>query len=249
MIAASFPSLLQRFFTERLLQHRQVSPHTIASYRDTFRLLLRFAADRLHRAPSAMKIEDWHPAFLGTFLEHLEQTRGNSTRTRNSRLAALHSFFRYVALTEPAHALLCQQVLAMPSKRYSRKPIAFLDRTEIAALLASPDPSTWIGRRDRTLLAVAIQTGLRVSELIRLRRTDVALGTGAHVRCEGRWNRGKINVSTVFAGQDVGVRQVSDRIWLVSFMDYDLGYFDDETCRLEPIDNPFKPKVLPMSPE
>jgi integrase/recombinase XerD len=186
VIAASFPSLLQGFFTERLLRQRQASPHTIAGYRDTFRLLLRYAKQQLGTEPSALKTEDFPPSFLGTFLEHLEGTRGNSTRTRNARLAAIHSFFRYVALAEPAHALLCQQVLAMPSKRYSKKPIAFLDRTEITALLAAPDASTWIGRRDRTLLAVAIQTGLRASELIGLRREDVVLGSGAHVRCEGK---------------------------------------------------------------
>ena len=176
MIAASFPSLLQGFFTERLIRQRQASPHTIAGYRDTFRLLLRFAADQLGKAPSVLKTEDFAPAFVGSFLEHLEQRRGNSSRTRNARLAAIHSLFRYVALAEPAHALLCQQVLAMPSKRYQRKPIAFLDRAEITAVLAAPDLSTWIGRRDRTLLAVAIQTGLRVSELIGLRREDVVLG-------------------------------------------------------------------------
>jgi site-specific recombinase XerD len=116
----------------------------------------------------------------------LEQQRGNSSRTRNARLAAIHSFFRYVAVAEPAHALLCQQVLAMPSKRHQRKPIAFLDASEIIAVLAAPDLSTWIGRRDRTLLAVAIQTGLRVSELVGLRREHVVLGTGAHVRCDGK---------------------------------------------------------------
>ena len=175
MIAASFPALLQGFFTERLLRQRQASSHTIAGYRDTFRLLLRFAADQLGKAPSTLKTEDFQPAFVGRFLEHLEQRRGNSSRTRNARLAAIHSFFRYVELAEPAHALLCQQVLAMPSKRDQRKPIAFLEAAEITAVLAAPDRSTWIGRRDRALLALAIQTGLRVSELIGLRRADVVL--------------------------------------------------------------------------
>ena len=130
MIAASFQSLLQGFFTERLLRQRQASPHTIAGYRDTFRLLLCFAADQLGKAPSLLKTEDFAPAFVGRFLEHLEQRRGNSSRTRNVRLAAIHSFFRYVAFTEPAHALRCQQVLAMPSKRHQRKPIAFLDASD-----------------------------------------------------------------------------------------------------------------------
>jgi integrase/recombinase XerD len=186
MIAASFPALVQHFFTERLLRQRQASPHTIAAYRDTFRLLVRFAAARLGRPPSTLQTEEVDPAFIGAFLEHLERHRGNSPRTRNARLAALRAFFRYVALTEPAHALLCQRVLAMPSTRTVRKPIAFLDPAEIAALLAAPDLSTWIGRRDRTLLVVALRTGLRVSELIRLRPQDVVDGPGAHVRCEGK---------------------------------------------------------------
>ena len=186
MIVTSFPALLEHFFTERLLQQRQASPHTIAAYRDTFRLLLRFAAAELGAPPSALKTEDLGPAVVGAFLDHLERRRGHSPRTRNARLAAIHSFFRYVALTEPAHALLCQRVLAMPSKRAERKLIAFLDRAEIVALLAAPSPATWIGRRDRTLLIVAIHTGLRVSELIGLQRAHVVGGPGAHVRCEGK---------------------------------------------------------------
>jgi site-specific recombinase XerD len=186
MIAATFQTLLQGFFTDRLLRQRQASPHTIASYRDTFRLLFRFVATQLGKTPSTLTTEDLPSAFVGKFLEHLEQQRGNSSRTRNARLAAIHSFFRYVAVAEPAHALLCQQVLAMPSKRHQRKTIAFLDAPEITALLAAPDLSTWIGRRDRTLLAVAIQTGLRVSELIGLRREHVVMGSGAHVRCDGK---------------------------------------------------------------
>jgi integrase/recombinase XerD len=186
MIAATFQSLLQGFFTDRLLRQRQASPHTIAGYRDTFRLLFRFAADHLRKPPSTLSTEDLHPAFIGRFLEHLEQQRGNSSRTRNARLAAIHSFFRYVAVAEPAHALLCQQVLAMPSKRHQRRPIAFLDAAEITAILAAPDLSTWIGRRDRALLAVGFQTGLRVSELIGLRREHVVMGTGAHIRCDGK---------------------------------------------------------------
>ena len=186
MITAPFQALVQRFFTERLLQQRQASPHTIASYRDTFRLLLRFASAQRGTSPSALRTDDLDPAFIGAFLDDLERTRGNSRRTRNTRLAALHSFFRYVAFTEPAHALLCQRVLAMPSKRYERKTIAFLDHTERTALLAAPDVTRWIGRRDRTLLVVAMQTGLRVSELIALRRADVVCGRGAHVRCHGK---------------------------------------------------------------
>ena len=186
MIAASFPALLQAFFTDRLLRQRAASPHTIAGYRDAFRLLFRFAADRLRKAPSALRIEDLDAPFVGAFLEHLEQARGNRARTRNARLAAIHSFFRYVALSEPAHALHCQRILAMPNKRYERRPIEFLERAEIDALLAAPDAATWSGRRDRTLLTVAIQTGLRVSELIGLCWQQVNVRTGAHLRCEGK---------------------------------------------------------------
>lgn len=186
MISASFPALLQSFFTDRLLRQRHASPHTIAGYRDSFRLLLHFAVEKLGKAPSDLLIEDLQAPFIGEFLQHLETHRGNSARTRNTRLAAIHSFFRYVALTEPAHALVCQRVLAVPSKRFERKPIEFLNRTEIEALLAAPDPSTWTGLRDRTLLVVAVQTGLRVSELIGLRWKDVILGSGAHLCCEGK---------------------------------------------------------------
>lgn len=186
MSSSSFPALLQSFFTERLIRQRCASPNTIASYRDTFRLLLRFGAEQLGKAPTAFLLEDLDTPFIGAFLDHLETDRGNSARTRNTRLAAVHSFFQFVALTEPGHAHLCQRVLAIPSKRYVRSPIEFLHREEIDALIAAPDPSTWIGRRDQTLLAVAIQTGLRVSELIGLCSQDVVLGTGAHVRCEGK---------------------------------------------------------------
>jgi integrase/recombinase XerD len=186
MISASFPSLLQSFFTDRLLRQRQASPHTVATYRDCFRLLLQFAQKRLGKNPSRLQIEDLDARFLGLFLDHLESTRKNSARTRNSRLGAIHSFFKYVALEEPAHALHCQRVLAMPNKRHEQRPIDFLNRKEIDALLAVPSPSTWMGRRDRTLLLVTVQTGLRVSELIGLNCQDVALGTGAHVRCLGK---------------------------------------------------------------
>ncbi len=186
MIAAGLQSLLQSFFTDRLLRQRQASPNTIAGYRDSFRLLLHFAQERLRKAPSKLMIEDLDAPFLGVFLEHLENIRKNSARTRNARLAAIHSFFEYVALEEPAHALHCQRVLAMPTKRHERRPIEFLNREEIDALLEVPNLSTWIGRRDRTLLLVAVQTGLRVSELTGLKCQDVVLGTGAHVRCLGK---------------------------------------------------------------
>lgn len=186
MISASFPSLLQSFFTDRLLRQRQASPHTIAAYRDCFRLLLQFAKERLGKMPFQLRIEDLDAPFIGLFLEHLERTRKNSARTRNARLGAVHSFFRYVALEEPAHALHCQRILAIPNKRYERRPIEFLNQEEIKALLAVTNLSTWIGRRDRTLLLVTVQTGLRVSELTRLNCQDVVLGTGTHVRCLGK---------------------------------------------------------------
>jgi len=186
MISAGLQSLLQSFFTDRLLRQRQASPHTIAGYRDSFRLLLQFAQKRLNRMPSKLTIEDLDAPFIGVFLEYLETVRKNSARTRNARLAAIHSFFEYMALEEPAHALHCQRVLAMPNKRHERRPIEFLNREEIDALLAVPNHSTWIGRRDRTLLLIAVQTGLRVSELTGLKCQDVVLGTGAHVRCLGK---------------------------------------------------------------
>jgi integrase/recombinase XerD len=186
MISADLPFLLQSFFTDRLLRQRQASPHTIAGYRDSFRLLLQFAKERLGKMPSKLRIEDLDAPFIGLFLDHLESTRKNSARTRNARLGAIHSFFQHVALEEPAYALHCQRILAMPNKRHEKRPIEFLDREEIAALLAAPNLSTWLGRRDRTFLLVAVQTGLRVSELIGLNCQDVVLGTGAHVRCLGK---------------------------------------------------------------
>jgi site-specific recombinase XerD len=186
MTSTTFASLLQTFFTDRLVRQRQASPHTIASYRDAFRLLLYFAQQQLGKAPAALTLEDLDAAFIGRFLHSLEQERQNSARTRNVRLAAIHAFFRYVAIGEPAHLDRCRRILAIPTKRHERRPIAYLGRDEIDALLAAPETTTWIGRRDRMLLVLAIETGLRVSELIQLRGADVVLGTGAHVRCTGK---------------------------------------------------------------
>lgn len=186
MTLTRFPALLQSFFLDRLLRERSASAHTIASYRDSFRLLLRFAAEQLGKLPSELDIGDLDAPFIGDFLDHLEKERGNSARTRNARLAAIHSFFRYVALQDPTYALVCQRVLAIPTKRHERRAIEFLTRPETEALLAAPDLSMWIGRRDRALLLLAIQTGLRVSELTGLRCQDVVLGAGAHVRCTGK---------------------------------------------------------------
>jgi len=184
--APTFAGLLQSFFTERLMGQRNASPHTIASYRDTFRLLLAFVQDRLRRPPTTVALEDLDAPFLGRFLDHLETDHGNLPRSRNLRLAAIHSFFKYVALHEPSQGALAQRVLAIPCKRHKTKPIDFLTRPEIDALLAVPDQGTWMGRRDRTLLLVAAQTGLRASELIGLRCQDVTFGTGANVQCTGK---------------------------------------------------------------
>ena len=184
--AADFPRLLAVFFTERLMRQRQASPHTIASYRSTFRLLVRYAQRALNKPPSVMSLDDFDTTLLGDFLSHLETERGNDPRTRNTRLAAIRSFFRFVALHEPRYGALAQRVLAIPDKRYIRRPVAYLDRNEIEVLLRAPNPRTRTGRRDRTLLLVAVQTGLRASELIGLRCEDVRLGAGAHVRCHGK---------------------------------------------------------------
>ena len=184
--AADFPQLLAAFFTDRLLQQRQASPHTIASYRDTFRLLVRYALRELQKPPAALKLADLDSDFLGAFLTYLETERGNDARTRNTRLAAIRSFFGYVAICEPQHAALAQRVLAMPAKCYTRRPVDFLTHDEVEGLLRAPDQQTRAGRRDRTLLLVAVQTGLRASELIHLRCRDVQLGPGAHLRCEGK---------------------------------------------------------------
>jgi site-specific recombinase XerD len=186
MTASTFPALLQRFFTNRLCTQMEASAHTIAGYRDTFRLLLRFASAQRGRAPTKLGIEDLDADLIGDFLVHVETTRGNGARSRNTRLAAIRSFFRYVAMSEPAWLLHCQRILAMPGKRYVKRTVTFLDASEIAALLAAPDRSTWAGRRDHMILLVALQTGLRASELVGLRCGDVVLGTGAHIRCLGK---------------------------------------------------------------
>lgn len=183
---ATLSELLQAYFTDRLMRQRNASPNTVASHRDTFRLLLGFAQRVLGKPPAALAIEDLTTSFLGRFLDHLERDRGNTPRSRNVRLAAIHAFFGYVALQEPSLSALAQQVLAIPGKRYKTKPVDFLTRAEIEALLAAPDQATWTGRRDRTLLLVAAQTGLRVSELVSLRCQDVVFGPGAHVHCTGK---------------------------------------------------------------
>jgi integrase/recombinase XerD len=181
-----FPRLLERFFTQRLIAQRQVSTHTIASYRDTFRLLLQFVEKQSGQPPSRHALTDLDPPLIGAFLDGLEKDRGNGARSRNLRLTAIRSFYRYAAYEEPAQSGLIQRVLAMPAKRYEKKLVGFLIRPEIEAILDAPDLDTWTGRRDRTFLLVAVQTGLRLSEMTSLCREDVVLGTGAHVRCMGK---------------------------------------------------------------
>lgn len=189
--------MVQAFFTERLQQQRHASSHTITAYRDSFRLLLTFARDDIRKAPSELALTDLDAPFIVRFLTHLEKKRGNSIGSRNARLAAVHSFFRYVALREPAHAGLIQRVLAIPHKRTEKKLIDFLTRTEFEALLASPDQTTSLGRRDHALLLLAIQTGLRVSEITSLKIEDVRLDRGAaHVRCRGKGRKERITPLT-----------------------------------------------------
>jgi site-specific recombinase XerD len=183
---------LEAFFIQRLAAQRQASPHTVAAYRDTFRLLLNFAWKRTGTPPSQLDIATIDASLVGDFLAHLEADRGNGARTRNARLAAIRSLFRYAALRHPEHAGLIQQVLAIPPKRYRRALVSFLHPDEIDALLAAPDRTSWTGRRDHALLLVAVQTGLRVSELIHITRADVHIGIGAHLRCDGKGRKERV---------------------------------------------------------
>jgi len=187
---------LQAFFTDRLARQRDASPHTIAAYRDTWRLLLGFAAARAGKQPSLLEIADLDAPLIAAFLDHLERDRGNSPRTRNARLAAVHSLFRYAALRHPEHADVIARVLAIPPKRHDKALVNWLTEPELAALLAAPDRATWAGRRDHAMLLLAAQTGLRVSELTGLTTADVHLGTGAHVSCTGKGRKQRITPLT-----------------------------------------------------
>ena len=184
--SSQLPGLLEGFFLRRLIAQRCASPHTIASYRDTFRLLLGFTQKHLKRAPSQLALTDLTAPLVTAFLQELENRRANLPRSRNVRLAAIRSFFRYAALEVPEHSALIQRVLSIPRKRHRRPLIDFLVRPEIEALLAAPERQTWLGQRDHAFLLVAVQTGLRLSELTGLRHRDVTLGVGAHVRCLGK---------------------------------------------------------------
>jgi site-specific recombinase XerD len=181
-----FAALLEGFFTQRLMQQRQASPHTISSYRDTFRQFLKFTQQRLNTPPSRLCFEQIDAPVIVAFLDDLEKRQGIGARSRNLRLAAIHSFFRYAAFEAPTHSAQIQRVLAIPSKRFSRTLVEFLTRPEVDALLAAPDQRTWSGRRDHAFLLVALQTGLRLSEMTGLQREDLVLGAGAHVRVVGK---------------------------------------------------------------
>lgn len=181
-----FPPLCQSFFSKRLIAQHDASPHTISTYAQTFRLLTTFAQKRLHIPPSKLSLAQLDVAFITEFLDDLESSRSNGTRSRNARLASLRSFYHYAALEAPQHAGLIQRVLAIPYKRTTRRLVPYLTRSEVDAVLGSVNKSTWIGRRDHAMLLVAVQTGLRLSELTGLRQGDVALGKGAYVRCEGK---------------------------------------------------------------
>jgi len=193
---------LQAFFSERLINEKGASPHTIAAYRDTFRLLLGFAEQHTGKPPCKLDIENLDAPLIAAFLDHLEHDRANSPRTRNARLAAIHSMFRFAALQHPEHAALIARVLAVPTKRYDRQVVSYLTSEEVDALLAAPDHARWIGRRDHALLTLAIQTGLRVSELTALCCQDVHLATGAHVQTTGK---GRKQRATPLTSQTVAV--------------------------------------------
>jgi integrase/recombinase XerD len=199
---------LEAFFTDRLLCQQRVSPNTIASYRDTFRLLLTFAQQSTGTRPARLELTQLDAPTIGAFLEHLETQRGNSARTRNLRLAAVHSFFNYCALRHPEHAALIARVLSIPTKRSQKRIVTFLNPEEVKALLASPDRSTWAGRRDHALLLTAVQTGLRVSELIGLTNADVQLGSGPHLRTFGKGRKERVAPLT---SQTVAVLKVWTR--------------------------------------
>jgi integrase/recombinase XerD len=187
---------LQAFFTERLIGQRQASPHTITAYRDTFRLLLGFAHQRTGIKPHALDIDDLDATSITAFLDHLERDRRNGPRTRNARLAAIRSLYHHAALRHPEHAATIARVLAIPTKRHDRAIVSYLDEQETAALLAAPDRSTWIGRRDHALLTLAIQTGMRVSELIALRCQDAHLTNAPHVQTTGKGRKHRITPLT-----------------------------------------------------
>ena len=169
------------------------------------RLLLGFAAQQTSKAPSSLEVDDLDAPLIGSFLDHLETERGNGARTRNARLAAIRSLFRFAALRHPEHAEVIERVLAIPSKRFQRNLVTFLTEAEVGALLAAPDRATWTGRRDRAMLMLAAQTGLRASELTGLTCGDVRLGRGPHVDCVGKGRKQRITPLTSATVKVLGV--------------------------------------------
>jgi site-specific recombinase XerD len=182
----TFPVLLQQFFTQRLMQQKKVSPHTLCSYRDTFRLLLRFAMKKLHTTPEQLTIEQIDAPLVTTFLNDLENSRGVSPRTRNLRLTAIRSFFRFASYELPSRSAQIQRVLATPRKKYTRRLIGYLTRPEVEAMLSAPDKTTWTGRRDHALLLLTVQTGLRLAEVTSLTRQSLTLGRAAYLQVIGK---------------------------------------------------------------
>ena len=187
---------LQAWFTERLITQRRSSPRTIAAYRDTLRLLLTFAAEQTGKPPYELDIDDLDAPLIGAFLNHLEHDRHNTITTRNARLAAIHSLYRYAALRHPEHLATIGRVMAIPFKRHERHDVHYLRSDEIKALLAAPNRSTWLGRRDHAMLLTAIQTGVRVTELVTLRIGDVSLNTGAHAHIQGKGRKERTTILT-----------------------------------------------------
>lgn len=200
--APDFSPLCQSFFSKRLIMQRNASPHTISAYAQTFRLLTAYAQKRLGTPPSQLSLAQLDAPFLATFLDDLESNRSNGARSRNARLASLRAFYHYAALEAPQHAGLIQRVLAIPYKRLTRRLVSYLTRPEVEAVLGSIDKSTWVGRRNHAMLLLAVQTGLRLSEITGLWQKDLMLGHGAHVRCEGK---GRKERCTPLAKPTVGV--------------------------------------------
>ncbi|MBX9940205.1 MAG: site-specific integrase [Candidatus Obscuribacterales bacterium] len=209
----NFAVLLQGFFTQRLMHQRNASPHTIKSYRDTFCLLLKFTHQRLGKEPSRLELNDIDTTLISAFLDEMESKRQIGARSRNVRLAAIRSFFRYAALEAPAQSAQIQRVLSIPSKRHTKRIVSFLTKDEVSALLAAPDRTRWIGRRDYALLLVALQTGLRLSELTSLQKHNLILdSTGAHIRVTGKGGKER---STPLTRQAVEILQA----WLNELSD------------------------------
>ncbi len=183
---SKFAALVQGYFSQRLVEQQNASVRTVASYRDTFRLLLGYLQTTRKRAVAALTLADLDAPVIAAFLDHLERRRHNGIRTRNARFAAIRSFLRCAASREPESLPVVQRVLAMPMKRFARPALTFLSREEMSALLEAPDDSTWSGQRDRALFALMYNTGARVSEAIAVRRADLSLDATRSVRIMGK---------------------------------------------------------------